>query len=331
MKKKKRYSGRDWKELASILSEEKEEKSDLTGRFVAGDVGEMMKTWKELKTMSDNKEINVNKAWDKLYARISENGLVPQGKAATITVLRSSFLRVAATVLVIIGLGITAAYFFAPDALSRKITVATNSDQRNIQVGLPDGSRIFLNRNSELVYRSGFGTRNRNVMLKGEAFFEISHDASKPFIIDAGKARIKVVGTSFNVITSNSQSAVEVFVKTGRVILSSDSDSRSLDLDPGYVGTMDNQTAAKRINTNPNYLSWNTGLLVYNGQTLDVVFRDLKKVYNMNIVADDPGILENTWTSPIDNQPRETIIRLICASFNLSYSKDGDVYHLKRE
>ena len=51
----------------------------------------------------------------------------------------------------------------------------------------------------------------------------------------------------------------------------------------------------------------------------------------MDIVADDPAILSNTWTSPIDNQPQETIIRLICASFNLGYAKDGSVYHLKRK
>jgi len=78
-------------------------------------------------------------------------------------------------------------------------------------------------------------------------------------------------------------------------------------------------------------MSWNTGLLVYDGQTLDIVFRDLKRVYNMNIVADDPEILSNTWTSPIDNQAQETIIRLICASFNLAFKKDGDVYHLTRK
>ena len=72
-------------------------------------------------------------------------------------------------------------------------------------------------------------------------------------------------------------------------------------------------------------------MLVYNGQKLDIVFKDLKRVYNMDIVADDPAILENTWTSPIDNQPQETIIRLICTSFNLSYTKDGNVYHLSKK
>jgi hypothetical protein len=48
----------------------------------------------------------------------------------------------------------------------------------------------------------------------------------------------------------------------------------------------------------------------------------------MDIEVADPAILENEWTSPIDNQPQETIIRLICASFNLSYTLDGNVYRL---
>ena len=51
----------------------------------------------------------------------------------------------------------------------------------------------------------------------------------------------------------------------------------------------------------------------------------------MEIIADDSTILENTWVSPIDNLSQETIIRLICASFNLSSAKDGNVYHLSKK
>jgi len=217
------------------------------------------------------------------------------------------------------------------DIFSRKITIASGNDEKNVEVALPDGSRIFLNRNSEFSYRSNFGARSRNVALVGEAFFEIAPDASIPFIIDAGNASVKVVGTSFNVITSNNRSAVEVFVKTGKVMLSDNSGSKSVALEPGYIGTIDSEKTGKELNKNPNYLSWNTGLLVYNGQKLDIVFSDLKRVYNMDIKVNDPAILENRWTSPIDNQPQETIIRLICASFNLSYNKEGNIYHLVKK
>jgi ferric-dicitrate binding protein FerR (iron transport regulator) len=97
------------------------------------------------------------------------------------------------------------------------------------------------------------------------------------------------------------------------------------------VGKIDSKISDKSLNNDPNYLAWNTGMLIYDGQTLDIVFRDLKRVYNLDIVADDPSILDEIWTAPINNQAQETIIRLICYSFNLGYKKDGNVYHLSKK
>jgi transmembrane sensor len=331
MKKIAEYSDREWEELASILSGEKAEESDLLRRFISEDSTDTEKNWKDLRNMSEEKEINVDKAWDNVYARIKESGIEEEIRKPGILVMRSTFLRVAATALIVLSLGMATTYIINPDIFSKKITIASGNDQKNILVSLPDGSRIFLNRNSELSYHANFGGRGRNVSLTGEAFFEIAPDDSKPFIINAGDANVKVVGTSFNVITRNSEAAVEVFVKTGKVLLSNNTGSQSLALEPGYIGTVGEKASGRKINDNPNYLSWNTGLLVYNGQKLNIVFSDLKRVYNMDIEVADPAILENTWTSPIDNQPQETIIRLICASFNLSYTMDGNVYRLVKK
>jgi ferric-dicitrate binding protein FerR (iron transport regulator) len=331
MKNKERYSDREWEELASLLSGEKGEQSDLLGQFMAEDNNDTVKNWKELSNMNDEKEINVDKAWNNVFSRMNESEHVTENVRGRVFLLRGAFIKVAAIALVILSLGFAATYLVNPELFSKKITIASGNDEKNIEVELPDGSRIFLNRNSVFSYRSNFGGRIRNVTLMGEAFFEIAPDASRPFIIDAGNARVRVVGTSFNVITSNSKSAVEVFVKTGKVMLSNNSDSKSVALEPGYVGTIDAEITGKELNKNPNYLSWQTGLLVYNGQKLDVVFSDLKRVYNLDIEVDDPSILENRWTSPIDNQPQETIIRLICASFNLSYNKEGSIYHLVKK
>jgi len=326
-----RFTDKELEELASLLSGEKGENRDLPDRFMAEDIHNTEKDWKELKSMNDEKEINADKAWNKVYSRINENGLIREKGTVRVSFLRSSFMKVAAVALIVLGLGSVTLYLGNTGVLSKKIIVTTGNDKKNLLVSLPDGSKIFLNRSTELSYRANFGKRTRDVMLTGEAFFEISPDASKPFVIDAGKASIKVVGTSFNVITQNSECEVEVYVKTGKVMLSDNSGTLSMVLDPGFIGTMDAKVSGKELNHNPNYLSWNTGLLVYNGQKLDIVFKDLKRVYNMDIVADDPAILDNTWVSPIDNQPQDTIIRLICASFNLSYTKDGNVYHLTKK
>lgn len=331
MKNNERYSDRDWEELASLLSGEKGEQTDLLGRFIADEGSETVKQWKELREMSEEKEINVDRAWNNVNARIMADDTATPARDTQIRFMGTTFLRAAAAVLLVLCLGAAATWLAGPDIFSRKITVATTNDQKNVEVALPDGSHVFLNRNSELTYRSGFGTRNRNVKLTGEAFFDVAHDVSKPFIIDAGEAKVRVVGTSFNVISSNNATEVEVFVKTGKVLVTGSSGAGSVDLEAGFIGTVGRSASSKKLNTNPNYMSWNTGLLVYNGQKLDVVFSDLKRVYDMDIKAGDPSILENTWTSPIDNQPQETIIRLICASFNLSYTREGNVYRLYKK
>jgi transmembrane sensor len=321
----------DWEELAGSLSEENENQSELLKRFRSEDRYNTEKYWKELKNMNDKSEINVDQAWNKVWSRIREIETITTEKPDKLKFLRNRFLQIAAIGLIILGLGAAVTYLLSPDSFSRKITASTGSDEKNLRLTLPDGSNVFLNRNTILSYRASFGTTGRNVTLSGEAFFEIEPDGDNPFTVDAGKAKVKVTGTSFNVITNNNDSAVEVFVETGQVILSDNAGTKNLLLDAGYIGTIDKEVSGKALNNNPNYRAWNTGVLKYDGQTLDVVFNDLKRTYNMEIAVDDQGILEQPWVTTIDNLSQDTIIRLICASFNLSYTKDGDVYRLARK
>ena len=331
MKNTETFTEKEWEELASMLSEEKGEQKDLLDRFMEGDTNDSGKKWKDLRNMYKKDEIDVDKAWNSVHSRLMENGLKTNESPVRISFVKTTFFRIAAVALILLALGTAAIYLNNSGILIKKITVVALNDQKNVLVSLPDGSKVYLNRNSEFSYGKNFGQKGRDVKLTGEAYFEISPDKLKPFIIDAGKAKVKVVGTSFNVITNNNESAVEVFVTTGKVMVSDNSGSQSIQLDPGFVGTMSLKTSAKTINSNPNYLSWKTGYLDYSGQKLSIVFSDLKRVYNMDIMADDPAILENTWVSPIDNLPQETIIRLICTSFNLGYTKDGSVYHLSKK
>jgi transmembrane sensor len=323
-----KFTDRDWEELASALSGEKEGKSELLNRFLAEEGNITQEIWEKLGKMNDEKKINVDKAWDKVYSRINESGHITEKTPSGIIGMRNTFLKIAAAALILLSLGTVTLYFAT---MNKQIVVTTANDQKNLKASLPDGSDIFLNRNTELIYSANFGKSGRHVVLSGEAFFEISPDPSKPFTVDAGKASIEVLGTSFNIITNNPDSAVEVYVETGKVLLSDNTGTQNIVLDPGYVGTIDTKLSGKTLNDNPNYISWLTGKLVFDRQRLEIVFKDLKRVYDMNIIADDPAILDETWTSSVDNKSQDTIIRLICASFNLRYTQDGNVYHLSKE
>lgn len=326
-----KLSDSDWEELAGSLSDENENQSELLKTFRSEDMYNTEKYWKELRSMNDNSEINVEQAWNKVWSRIKETETITLEKPDKLKFLRNRFIQIAAIGLIILSVGAAVTYLVSPYSFSRKITASTGSDEKNLRVTLPDGSNVFLNRNTILSYRASFGGSGRTVALSGEAFFEIKPDSDNPFTVNAGRAKVKVTGTSFNVITNNNDSAVEVFVETGQVILSDNRGTKNLLLDAGYIGTLDKEVSTKALNDNPNYRAWNTGVLKYDGQTLDVVFDDLKRTYNMEIIADDQGILEQPWVTSIDNLSQDTIIRLICVSFNLSYTKDGDVYRLEKK
>jgi len=326
-----KYTDRDWEKLASLFSGETTSTTEDLDKFRSEDQLNTEKKWNEMGNMGNDRKINVDKAWNNIYSRIEENGLLSKSVRLENRFSTRSFLRVAAIALVIIGIGGTFLYLNSKGFFSETITVAANSTERNLEVSLPDGSTVYLNRNSELSYSKKPGQSTRNVKLRGEAFFDITRDPSKPFIIDAENARVEVLGTSFSVKTKNTNNDVEVFVKTGSVMLSDNSGKQSLLLEPGFIGTISSANSLKTVNTNANYLSWNTDLLVYDRQSLEMVFTDLKKVYDIDVKVDDPDLLNLTLTATYDKEPQDTIIRLICTTFNLGFTVDGSVYHLSKK
>jgi len=86
---------------------------------------------------------------------------------------------------------------------------------------LPDGTRVWMNQNTEIEYPSKFSGKERNITLKGEAFFEVKRDVAHPFIISSGGIKTTVLGTSFNIKAYN-DSQPEVNVSTGKVKVESD-------------------------------------------------------------------------------------------------------------
>lgn len=318
----KRMTDQEWAEAASWLSGEDTGDKE-TARILLEEDPDLLRKWNEMKMMEPHSGIDVDKAWAKLNRKIEQENTVKTGRILT---MRPLLLRVAAMIIIVFGLG----WGFYKVVIPEKVTVASAANEKNIVVTLPDGSKVYLNRDSHLTYPESFGKNSRKVTLKGEAFFNISHDASRPFTIDAGEARVRVLGTSFNVITDNGNNEVEVYVSTGKVLLTNSSGTQSLTLEPGYVGRVSADNGLSTVNTNANYLSWNTGILKYDGERLEAVFHDLKRVYNIDITTSDPVINDFRVTTQFDNQPQDTIIKVICTTFNLQSDKEGEVYTLSR-
>ena len=326
MKKKKKYNNKEWQEIASYLSDENDKKSETVTSFLDERGLEIKNYWKNMKNSRSKEKVNVDKAWDHLFNRLEEDKLIRSNKEFTFK--PAYLLRIAAVVIILTTLTFTGKYIISNHFLSSKSVLATSSFEKNRVIELSDGSFITLNRDSKVSFPDKFNSRRRKVKLSGEAFFEISPDENRPFIIDAGNGKVTVLGTSFNIITDNSKNEVEVLVTTGRVLVVSEDGARSLTLESGELGVINNNTSSSMINTDINYLAWNTEILTYEGTRLKDVFSDLQRAYNISVEVYNNDILNRQLTSVFDNESAETIIRTICLSFNLRFEKKDGIYYL---
>ncbi|QZT38972.1 FecR domain-containing protein [Halosquirtibacter xylanolyticus] len=141
---------------------------------------------------------------------------------------------------------------------------------------LPDHTKVILKKNSELKFNKTFADDRRDVSLKGDAFFEVEKDSSRPFTIHLAETKVTVLGTSFNIMTERSDAIV--VVRTGRVAFES-KDHQKVILTPGDRGVYRSQNIIKSINKDPNYMSWVTKDMDFKNCSLLDVFDKLEEVY----------------------------------------------------
>ena len=168
--------------------------------------------------------------WEKLRSRIEAEIVQPK----VIPFSMGRWWKIAATLLLLVGIGFLLRTTLEKDESNVLVEIAINNevDKKDLTAEvftkdsirifyLSDSSKIRLNTNSKFIYPEEFAGANRVVTLIGEAFFEVTSDPSKPFIVLAGNTETRVLGTSFNVKAYEDDHEVEVIVVAGKVELSS--------------------------------------------------------------------------------------------------------------
>jgi transmembrane sensor len=197
--------------------------SELNRRIV----NEFKKVWSVSADSSTPDDFQHNEEWNRLASAIEETPVV--------TIERKSYpylLKIAAAVILFI---VASGVIYLAVLRDKEIIRETTSQVEKIV--LPDGSEVWLNQNSRITYSNSFG-EDRNLYLKGEAFFDVKPDPEKPFTITTEGAQVKVLGTSFNVRAYPDEAHTEVFVATGKVSLSATSTTQSIVLTPGSNGIL---------------------------------------------------------------------------------------------
>ncbi|GET28024.1 FecR family protein [Prolixibacter sp. SD074] len=161
------------------------------------------------------------------------------------------------------------------------------------RIRLSDGTIVWLNAGSRLVYPSRFAKKTREVYLIGEAFFHVHKDPEQPFIVKTGMQEIKVLGTKFNVSAYPEDNVIQTVLAEGSVSLHANGSglfASDVKLKPNQKASFDKSTKETKIVTvvAGNYTSWTEGLLSFQNTDLSRVIKKLERYYNICFKYDDP-------------------------------------------
>lgn len=149
---------------------------------------------------------------------------------------------------------------------------------------LPDGSKVFLNSSSTLKFPVSFIRSERKVVLDGEAYFEVAHDAAKPFKVESGEQIVQVLGTHFNVNSYKNEPLIKTTLLEGSVKVFRQNTKASRTLKPGQEANL-GRTGEITVATADTVqaLGWKKGVFVFNDLQLVDIMRQLERWYNVNV------------------------------------------------
>ena len=240
---------------------------------------------------------------------------------------RFRILAVAASLAMLLAVGW---WQFGEGSKATEMVLVTEAKLR--QLTLPDGSKVWLNKYSQLQYPKEFEGEERLVKLEGEAFFDIIKDSTRPFRIATNDASVIVLGTSFNVEARSGKYQVEVSVQAGRVRLQSQSSKKFIELIPNQRGIYDVNTDSLQTlpDENLNAFAWQRRRLDFKDTPLKNVTETLANFYKTEIQVTGVDIQNCPFSGRFNTERRvESILNEIKQVLNLEVENTESGFILK--
>jgi transmembrane sensor len=216
-----------------------------------------------------------------------------------------------------------AGYFVKESFVGREGLIVSTTQSVKRKIGLSDGTMVWLNSNSTLRYPQTFSAETREVILEGEGYFEVAHNTEKPFVILAGNSVTRVVGTAFNILALPSEENVVITVTAGKVLFTNKEQSAKMYLIKGEQAILNGKHEIEKDNDpDVNFLSWQTGKLIFNNNSLEEVAKVLSRHYHTSITI-DRGLSQCRLTSTFSNQSLKEVLDELATIQEMTISYNG--------
>lgn len=274
---------------------------------------------------SDKKEIE--SAYSRLLSELPESRKMKK----TFSKKSYSFLtwfRSAAAIL-LIGLLSANLYWMMEKDAAETNCMEVPAGQR-ASLTLSDGTKVWLNSSSRLIYPARFSSGKRYVQLEGEGYFEVTHREKAPFIVHAGPVRVRVLGTRFNVKNYQNESS-SITLTEGKVEVTTSGNDCKVILNPNEQVSYSEKSGWTPIcPVNAEAVrSWTRGEAAYINKRLDEITSDLERKFNVHIEIKDTELASEAFNCRYkETATLEQIFTLLKNTRNLDYHREGDTIQI---
>lgn len=281
---------------------------------------------KEIWTQSKKESVNIDAALNAVKNKIKFQNTTRTSDRHSINPIWNRFTKIAASLLFLVG---TLFIIFQQKNKSsiQLLSISTELNER-LNITLPDSTKVFLNSGSKISYPEKFTDDKRSITLNGEAYFDVTHNPHKPFIITTLNTKTVVLGTSFSLRAYSDESIEEIIVETGKISFGSSRTDDKIVLLPGDKGeyTKTRKILSKLKKKNSNQMSWKTRVMKFDKDSLLSVFSTLEKVYLTSFEVETAIINNCKLSARFDNQTLESIIEAIEMTFDIKIIKEESTY-----
>lgn len=230
-------------------------------------------------------------------------------------------LRIAAGIVFIITAGIFAFRLLNKETVQ---TLAVASENKIVENTLPDSSTVVLNKRSSIEFKYDPKEKTRKVKLKGEGFFDVRHEETKPFVIETEEVLVRDIGTSFNVRSYPGKDTIEVVVQSGVVQFYTLRDP-GLMVNAGETAfySKRNKTFTKLPKADTNVLAYKTRVFSFHSTDLRSIVEQINEVYDSNIRLANEDIARCQLTVTFRNDELDNIVEVITETLGLTAERTG--------
>ncbi|HEX8060515.1 MAG TPA: FecR domain-containing protein [Cyclobacteriaceae bacterium] len=228
-------------------------------------------------------------------------------------------LRTAAGIVLIVTVGLFGYRYLTQQKTQ---TFALSTDDKIAHDTLPDGSTAVLNKRSSIEFEYNPREKTRKVKLKGEGFFEVKHEETKPFVIEADEALVRDIGTAFNIKSYPDKDTVEVVVESGVVQFYTLSNPGMM-IGAGETGFYSKRTKtfSKLANADTNVLAYKTRMFAFHSTDLRSAIGQINEVYDSKIKLANDIIANCQVTVTFRNNELDEIVEILAETMGLTVER----------